>query len=344
MMKIYEVPSDRRYWVVRAESGEYYDHFIQDGCIALGHLDGLGIKFENTSNFAPDTGWLKDAMSKKYQARNASKRQESVSFNQIKNFIYDIKDGDWVITVGDRFLRVGIVQGESYINNDKVVVYYDVEKDIKSVMDASLRRKVSWGPTISRSSIPFGLLTSMRANQTVFNIDKHWEAIYHSLYPTFSKGDNLYLSIKIRQENEINNYSVVQILSFLNEIEFIAKEFDERLDLDNFDELFKYYVLNSLLTLTTKAQFHSPGDIWNKIDFSGLKKTKMAYVLIAYAMLFGNEHVGMDGILDLESRQKLWEIVAERLKQKQMDTVVSNLELSKPKYDTTILESKDKND
>ena len=68
----------------------------------------------------------------------------------------------------------------------------------------------------------------------------------------------------------------------------------------------------------------------------------MAYALIGYAMLFGNEHAGMDGIIDLETRQRLWSIVADRIEQKDMSHVVANLELNKPKYDTTILESKDK--
>jgi predicted Mrr-cat superfamily restriction endonuclease len=342
-MKIYEVPSERRYWVVRAEGGLYYDHFTRNGLMALGHLNSLGIAQEDSDKFIPDEGWLKNTIAKKSQDLNSSRRQESVSFNQIKNFIYDIQDGDWVITVGYNSLRVGIVEGDAFIKNESIVVYYDIEKDRKVEMEANLRRKVIWGPTISRASMPFGLLSSLRANQTVFNLDKHWEAIYHSLYPAFSKGDDLYLSLKIRQENDISNYSVVQILSFLNEIEVVAKELNEQLDDNDFDQIFSQYVSQGLLTLTTKAQFNSPGDIWNKLDFSGLKKTKMGYVLVGYAMLFGNEHAGMDGLIDLESRQKLWAIVADRIEQKDMEKVVSNLELSKPQHDTTILESKDKN-
>lgn len=274
--------------------------------------------------------------------KQSSKRQESVSFNQIKNFIYNIQDGDWVITVGYNSLRVGMVNGDAYIKNEKVVVYYDPENDRKVEMESNLRRNVNWGPIISRSSIPFGLLSSLRANQTVFNVDKHWEALYHTLYPAFSKENDLYLSLKIRQEKEINNYSVVQILSFLNEIEVVAKELEDNLTADNFEEVFSQYVVDGLLTLTTKAQFNSPGDIWNKLDFSGLKKSKMAYVLIGYAMLFGNAHVGMDGVVDLQTRQRLWAIVADRIEQKDMSHVVASLELSKPKYDTTVLESKDK--
>lgn len=341
-MRIYEVQDKRRYWVVRAEGGRYYDHFTKNGLMALGHLNDLGITIKDREKFIPNEGELKDVVAKRSQAKKFSKRQESVSFNQIKNFIFDIQDGDWVITVGYNSLRVGMVNGDAYINNQTVVVYYDPEMKRKVEMESSLRRNVNWGPIIPRSSIPFGLLSSLRANQTVFNVDKHWDAIYHTLYPAFTKGEDLYLSLKIRREKDIDNYSVVQILSFLNEIEVIAKEFEENLTSANFEECFSRFVTENLLTLTTKAQFNSPGDIWNKIDFSGLKKSrKMAYALIAYAMLFGNEHAGMDGIIDLESRRKFWAIVADRFEKKNISSVVKKLELSEPKYDTAVLESKD---
>lgn len=339
---IYEVPKGRRYWVIRAESGLYYDHFIRNGLIALGHFNSLSIQLDDTDRFAPDEDWLKDAVAKKAQLKGSRKRQESVSLNQLKIFLYEIKEGDWVVTVGHNSLRFGLVTGNAYIKNEKIVVYYGKENDRKVEMDFVLRRSVSWGPTISRRAMPYGLLSSLKANQTVFSLDKHWQAIYHSLYPVFSRGDALFLSLKIRSEKEISNYNVVQILSFLNEIELLAKELENGLNSDNFNKAFQYYVSNNKFTLTTKAQFNSPGDIWNKLDFSGLKKSKMAYAVVAYAMLFGNEHAGMDGIIDLESRQKLWQIVVDRIKEKDMKHVVSNLELSEPKYDTSVLESLDK--
>lgn len=339
-MKIYEVPDSRRYWVVRADGGLYYDHFTRHGVIALGHFNKLEIQIKDTGSFTPDEGWIKDSVASKARLLESTKRQESVSLNQLKNFIYDIKNGDWVITVGYNALRFGIVEGSPYIDNKPLEIIYDPENNRKVEMDYILRRRVSWGPVISRSSIPFGLLSSLRANQTLFNVDKHWEAIHHSLYPAFSKNDELYLSLKIRSENEISNYSVVQILSFLNEIELISKELEGQLNLENFESLFDIYASQGLFSLTTKAQFNSPGDIWNKINFTGIK-SGMVYALIAYAMIFGNDQMGMDGIIDLQTRQKLWDIVVKRLEEKHMHSTVNSLELSKPNYNTSILESMD---
>jgi len=341
-MDIYEVPEDRRYWVVRANQSLYYDHFTRYGVIAVGHLNSLDIKVEDQESFSPDEKDLKSSVSKGSDLKGAKKAQESKNFNQLKNFIFNINVGDWVVTVRDSSLRFGIIESEPYIDNTPLEIIYDIEKGRSVEMDYLLRRKVTWGPTIQRKKMPYGLVTSLGSQLTVFNIDKHWEAIYHSLYPAFIKNDELFLSLKIRAEEEISNYSIVQILHFMNEVEVIAKEFGNNLTEDNFEELFRCYAEQNLFTLTTKAQFHSPGDIWNKIIIPNVKKGKKASVaLIVYAMIFGNSQLGMDGVLDLETRQKIWDLALKRMAENNIEQTVKNLELAKPSYDTKPLESMD---
>lgn len=338
-MNIYEVPKNRRYWVVRADGGSFYDHFIRHEIVAIGHLTDYDIG--NCASFIPEENELKSILAKKEKLSSSDKRRESVLYNQVRTFIYDLSIHDWVITVGHKALRFGIIKSEPYILNKAETVIQDLYGSSRKVMNYNLRRDVEWGPAIARDSIPYGLARSLRANQSIFNLDKHWQAIYHSLYPAFSYEDHLYLSLKIRSDNEINNFNVVQLLSFLNEIELIANEIDSDLSIGNFQNLFDEYSRNNRFTLTTKAQFYSPGDIWNKINFKG-KNGKMAYALIAYSMLFGNQHAGMDGIFDLETRQKLWDIIVERLKTKDLDGIASDLKLGKPNYVTAVLESKDR--
>lgn len=342
-MKIYEVPEDRRYWVVRANQNLYYDHFTRYGVVSIGHLNALDITLKDTETFLPDEGELRSIVSRGADLKGSKKAQESRIFNQLKNFIYSINVGDWVVTVRDSALRFGIVESDPYISNEPLEIVYDVETGRSVKMDYFLRRKVTWGPTIQRKSMPYGLVASLGSQLTVFNIDKHWEAIYHSLYPAFSRNDELYLSLKIRSEHEIKNYSVVQILQFMNEIEVIAKEFESGIDKEGFEKLFNSYVENDLFTLTTKAQFNSPGDIWNKIVIPNLQKGKTASVaLVVYAMLFGNNQLGMDGVVDLETRQKLWDLVVHRMSENNISETTNKLELSRPTYDTSKLEKMDK--
>lgn len=53
MIGVFERPENQRYWVVRAQGGDYIDHFRQAGTVAIGHLDELGLPNSNHQPFFP---------------------------------------------------------------------------------------------------------------------------------------------------------------------------------------------------------------------------------------------------------------------------------------------------
>lgn len=338
-MEPYLVPDNRRYWVVRAEGGVYYQNFIEGGLIAIGHLDELSVSpSEIDDQASPDA--LKDRINKANQNKDRSVRQVSVSANQALNFIFSMNPGDWVITVSESRLRFGLITGPAYLSHDPHVIYHDSEQNHKTVMDYKLRRPVSWGPTISRDDIPYGLQSTLRANQTVFNADKHLEAINHTLYPAFVWQEHLYLSIRIRTKEEIKNQSMVELLSYLNKIEFIGKQLDH-VTIENIHSLYKAYLSQSQASLTTKAQYHSPGDIWAKIQLQTKGLKGAGVMILVYGMLFGNSNLGMDGIIDIETRQKVWDIVIKEFAESNIAQAASDLNVQPPKYETKRLETMD---
>jgi len=338
-MRAYQVPSNRRYWVVRAEGGAYYQNFIQGSIVAIGHFDELDIQVADTKNFLPNYEELRTTTITKAKLKELNRRQAATHFSQIKHFIYDIGVGDWVITVSSASIRVGLVTSTAFIENLPNITYHDTNQTNSTIMKSKLRRSVEWGPSISRANIPYGLQATLKANQTVFNVDKHVEAIAHTLYPCFILDSALHLSIRIRTKDEIKNQSMVSLLTFLNEIEIFAKEKDN-LTPENFNNAYLCYLQQHLLTLTTKAQYHSPGDIWAKIK--NIKEPKnIAIALALYGMIFGNSTAGMDGILDLQTRQKLWDLVIHRIDSTNIIDASKDLKLEPPKYDTQKLESLD---
>ncbi len=345
-MEIYNVPDQRRYWVVRAESGHYFSHFIKNGIIALGHLNCLNLADSKVGD--PPFDWEKvktkyhqhkEAEQKKNGIEKEARRTNYSQLNQAFAFTSSMQVGDWVVTVGEGVVRFGRVIGLPYIRKAPLTIVYDEEKDHKITMDMHLRRKVEWGPSISRDQLPYGLLISLKANQTVFCLDSKWEAIYHSLYPAFQRGDKLYLSAKIKTQNKIKNHNMAQLFRLLDEIEIIGKEFAANKSIKDFDNTYSEYIKRDALTVTTKAQFHSPGEIWNAITAA---PESMAYVVTAYAMIFGNHKLGFDGILDLDTRHKIRDFVLERLKKNNAENVVKNLNLDTPETDNTKLEDQSK--
>lgn len=340
---IFTVPECRRYWVVRAEGGYYYDHFIKHKVIALGHLNdvaSISTTTDATKPFFPTEMAIKN-----YIIRDKEGEIDStinpMQVGQIKSFIHDMSVGDWVLTIGHQGLRIGRIVGHPRFNEEPLKVTYSNNPSLEIEMPHKLRRSVKWGPEINRSKLPYGLLLSLKANQTLFNIDKHWEAVCHTFYPIFKRGTKLYLSSRINEESQISNYYVTSLLAYLNDIEVIAKEFDRGINSQNFEKVFDNYVEKDLLTITTQAQFHSPGEIWNAISntVSTINfETWVIYACVGYGMLFGNHKLGFDGLIDLETRQKLWGIFLQRMETHNVEKSAKKLELSAPKFNTDPLE------
>lgn len=341
----YRVPDDRRYWVVRADAGDFLPHFTTAGVIAIGHVDEAVSK--KPDQLPKDANWATFHANLVKAREQDGQRPRGISslISQAKAFVNDIKEGDWIICPGGGLLRIGVVTGEAYWD-DKPVVLVDREKR-PSVMSFMLRRQVTWGPTVYREEFSSPLQRSLFANQTVFNIDSHWEAIYHTIYPAFSRNDALYLSARISTDGRINNVDVASFLLTLSDIELTVRALHDGLSNSNFDEKLAGYTESGKLSLATKAEFYSPGDIWVQLIggagelFSGSKW--MAAVVFAYGMLFGNQKLGFDGILDLDTRHKIRDIIIDRMKKRRVEAAIDRMDVALPNKDTAPLESKDQN-
>ncbi len=326
---VYRVPNERRYWVVRAEGGDYFQHFGQYSVVAIGHLDDLGLEFaEGTVN--PNWPHLYEAFQARVSPDKHSSRQASSWFNQVRRFVDEIRVGDWIMTMGVSAVRIGQVASEAIYESKPLVLRGVGDVDVQ--MPHKLRRKMLWGPSFRKDRLSGPLLRTLRANQTVFNVDGLWEDICHSVLPVFERDENLYFTIRINSDERIRSIDISNMLLFLNELEVIAKEYrvlDERPE--QFEGLFDEYESENLLSLTTEAEFHSPGEIWGMI--SGLVPSGLGWggiFLLGYSMLFGNSKLGFDGLIDLETRKKIWDLILERYKRHRIEKAVERLETSTP--------------
>ena len=333
---VYQIPNDRRYWVVRAEGGDYFQHFSQFGVVAIGHLDDLGVSFSDGA-LNPEWSQLYEAFQQKASVEEQSSRQAATRFNQVRRFLDEIRVGDWVVTVGLSAVRVGQVSSGAFYESSPLLLRGVGESEIP--MPYKLRRSVLWGPSVKKDRLSAPLLRTLRANQTVFNADALWEDICHSVLPVFERDENLYFTIRINSQDRIRSIDVSNVLSFLNELEVIAKE-HERLSVlpAFFDETFADYEAENLLSLTTEAEFHSPGEIWGMI--SGLVPSSLGWgsvFLLGYSMLFGNSKLGFDGLVDIETRKKIWDLIIERYKLRRIEKAVDRMETSRPSADVANL-------
>lgn len=307
-LKIPNITRNTKCWVVRCEKGfEYYDNFKKHGIAAIGHIDSLGYK--RTDDFLNN---IEDATQKLITNIKASnpeysedtlKRIATKYINQSLTFINEIKENDYIITIGDEKILVGYAQKYFGMSNENL----SIEKNLKGKhynidMTLSLRRDVIWSYEIDKNKLPNSLFKSLLSQSTVYNL-KDINSLLHLIYPIYVfEKQLLHFSININQKRDLNNFHISKLFMLLNQFEFILHE-SENINIANFDSLFSTFDNYSLFV---KAEFMSPGATWASIV---LEHKKISLAIVLYGMLFGNSVLGMEGIIDKELRHKIFENV-----------------------------------
>lgn len=140
---IYQVPEERRYWVVRADGGQYYDHFLQEGVIALRHINWMNLPdTKEGGTFFPEVERLTESFDKRKDREDINPQRSSTQLGQTKAFLFEINIGDWVMTVGQSTVRFGRIISQPFVNKKAVKVIYNLEENTGTFMDFHLRRRV----------------------------------------------------------------------------------------------------------------------------------------------------------------------------------------------------------
>ena len=115
--------------------------------IAIGHLDNLFLP-ECESPYEPDLSDLKDRLRKSHENNNRKKGYTTNHFNQVKNFISDLKIGDWVVIKDDQNILIGRVTGYPRISRKSLDIGNEHHHEMTHALNFNLRRKVNWGPSL----------------------------------------------------------------------------------------------------------------------------------------------------------------------------------------------------
>lgn len=280
-MDIIKLEGDRKYWVVRSGTGgNFIDHFYQNNIMAIGHMDDVVI---NSSGYVTDEDMkhIESAIRANENEKEIDLRetvaQVTKRISTVRAFITEIKVGDIILTPKDDSVLIGTVISEPYIELNKVDVLN--KKGLKSnkQLNYCLRRKMKWDKMAVKSSLPFSLRESLGSSQSIFRLDHHKSLLEHWLYSIFVNEDGLHFSTRIDQLENISQFHITEFQRTIQKLELIAdliannkiqmlensKEFLEQLE-----EAYLVYGMESRFSLTTKQSFTSPGNIWSYIPFS----------------------------------------------------------------------------
>lgn len=255
---VVEIPVDRKYWLVRTDSGTFYDDFINQGVISIGWNE-----FSNKTFFS-DT---KASDNRKGQIEKAyPNKQPSRIYNQIRKFIFELNIGDVVMIPDENSKNIsfGVIESD----------YYRKENVGKGEFIKS--RDVKWVKSIQRKNLDPYLFKMMQAHQTINSANKYAHYIDRSMYSLFNKGDRCYLNIKIGRKGNLPAYdlsryldSVLTAVELTNDIDFKGYEnkyLIEDLDIKVNVQSRGWSLLSGAKELITKFAVVSNGALYEEID------------------------------------------------------------------------------
>lgn len=287
-LKIALLTKEQNVWFIRAEKGKYAKHFRAGGVIAIDHLERAYAG--NTPSELPTEEFIKAQLltHEKYsEFRDNTDGKESRKLtrsgfnvlNQIRRFANEIKSGDLIVTRNEKDdgYSFGICSDTApYVDHAPIRVT-TTKKDgtpgfERVVLDFKLRKRVIWGPSISRSELPGAVRKATSGQQTVTCLNNHKEKIFHLIYPFFTDGESLFFSNKIKTSHRVNAFAVGKLFQNVALIKSLSDALlnEESFDIGQLSLIIEHAILlGKSDVVTCQAEFMSPGDMWCRIPLIG---------------------------------------------------------------------------
>lgn len=286
--------SNTNIWLVRATGGKFLEHFRQEGVVAIGHLDDIYDHRDAADSKIPSFDEVQSMLLRKSEyttvvegAKRTAKKlngKGTRKLRQITSFNERIKRGDIIVSTDGDALVIGVCDGPAFFESEPVVIEIPENADPgyrPPKMFHRLRREVVWGPRIQRYNLPGAIKKTLQGQQTIIDLQKHWDKFYHLIYPFFVDENYLYISNKITGSGAVNNLAIGGLLQNISLMQLFAREIEETgsIDLDSIARLLNFELGLSELSATTKAEFMSPGDLWNRIPLEGFADKAQGAIL-----------------------------------------------------------------
>ncbi|MEV2910845.1 hypothetical protein ABNF65_20085 [Paenibacillus larvae] len=200
------VPSERKYWLVRTQSGEFYEEFFHENFIAINWDEFSDIeKFKNSEK---DNIILE--IERYYKSYPPDKQpQPGRIYGQIYRFLFELNIGDIVMipSLNSAYISFGIITSDTYI-----------EKVSENSQDLGLcpykkRRKVKWLRTVQRNKLDPYLYKMMNTHHTISNADDYAHFIDRTLHSFYVKDNKAFFVVHVNQEKDIPAIDIINYVS-----------------------------------------------------------------------------------------------------------------------------------
>lgn len=270
-----EINSQKEYWYIRTDEGDYYQDFIQKGYIGINwnFITAPEIREDNLEYLR------KSVITNSYKYPNVPYdwlgfgEKSAVTKTVNKLFAFkNLEKGDIVLIPSENSDYFSI--GE--IADDEI---YNASGEELSACEYIKRRKVTWLKTSIKHNYYNSLFYSLQdSHQAIVSIKKYADFIDSLMEELYIKDGNCFLSLRINKESEINLKDLKDL--FDNYFELISKvntdfSFGEKID-----------------ETTVKLSLNSPGFINIKLP-AGKSLIVASLILSMFLNGCSNEQISM---------------------------------------------------
>jgi hypothetical protein len=188
---ITKIDTRRNYWLVRTNSGEYFEEFF------LGNFVGINWNDFNDPNDFLDVN--KESTTARLAETYKENKQPGHTFGQIRRFFHEMRIGDIVMIPSQDSKHIGF--GE-ITSNVEVTQMSQTEID-EGECPYLKRRSVKWIKTVARKKLDPYLYRMMHTHLTISNANDYADAIDRTMYSFYYKGDRAHLVLNVEQQKDI---------------------------------------------------------------------------------------------------------------------------------------------
>jgi restriction system protein len=210
--KLHVIPSTKQYWLIRTQSGLYYDSFRKNGFVAIGHDDITLYDLNTAKKKFPADGKklqreIRDIAARKYEDGN-----EGLIAGQVYRFIFELTKGDIVIIPSENsdVISFGVVTSD--------IIPELSARDIEETDCPFRKRKsVEWVHDIYKSKLDPYMFKMFQAHQAINNVSAYKDVIERTIGNFFVREDEASLVLMVEKETDISAKSLFDLGHYLLE-------------------------------------------------------------------------------------------------------------------------------
>lgn len=222
------IPADKKYWLIRTQSGSLYESFIENNFVGIDReelsireLADLKAKFPDIKDFQNE---IKKSVARFYKGKNEQddvpQQRIGLVSGQIFNFYSNVKSGDIVIIPSEdsHHISFGVVT-ESFIAEF-------TEEEKRKFEDLSipfLNKRVRWLSEFRRKSLDPNIFRMFTAHHAINNVTRYADTIERTLRDLYILDDMAHLIVNVQQTDDIKakdlfgmGYSLMELVDLIS--------------------------------------------------------------------------------------------------------------------------------